>query len=389
MKQIGLRAVFMRGGTSKAVMFRAEDLPRDRAQWAPIFLGVIGSPDTNGRQLDGMGGGISSLSKVCVVGAPTRPDADVDYTFAQVAVTSAAVDYSGNCGNMSSAVGPFAVDEGLVKAAGDEAVVRIHNTNTSKIIVARFMMDGGRAAVDGDFVLPGVAGTGAPVRLEFLEPGGAGTGRLLPTGNIIERLEVAGVGMIEASMVDAANPCVFVAAEALGMTGIEMPEVLDADRELLDRLEAIRIAASLRMGIAHSAAEAASKPSIPKIAMVAGPCEARTLAGDRIAADAADLTVRMISIGQPHRAVPLTGAMCLAVASRLPGSVAHRVARTPGSSETPVRIAQPSGLTVVGATVRRSADGWIADQATVYRTARRLMEGVVFVRAAAFTAVAR
>jgi 2-methylaconitate isomerase len=383
MKQIGLRAVFMRGGTSKAVMFRAEDLPRDRAQWAPIFLGVIGSPDANGRQLDGMGGGLSSLSKVCVIGAPTRSDADVDYTFAQVSVTGATVDYSGNCGNMSSAVGPFAVDEGLVKAAGDEAVVRIHNTNTKKIIIARFGIDDGRAAVDGDFALPGVAGTGAPVRLDFLDPGGAGTGRLLPTGNVVDRLEVAGLGVIDASMVDAANPCVFVAAEALGMTGIETPDALDANRELLGRLEAVRVAASLRMGIARTAAEAASKPSIPKVAMVSGPHDARTLAGDRIAADTADLTVRMISIGQPHRAVPLTGAMCLAVASRLPGSIAHQVARAPASSDEPVRIAQPSGLTVVGASVRRADDGWIAEQATVYRTARRLMEGVVFLRAEA------
>ena len=386
MKQIGLRAVFMRGGTSKAVMFRAEDLPRERARWAPIFLGAIGSPDRNGRQLDGMGGGISSLSKVCVIGAPTRPDADVDYTFAQVSVTGATVDYSGNCGNMSSAVGPFAVDEGLVKATGDEAVVRIHNTNTKKIIVARFAMDGGFAAVDGDFVLPGVAGTGAPVRLEFLEPGGAGTGRLLPTGNIVDRLEVAGAGTIEASLIDAANPCVFVAAEALGMSGIEMPDALDANRDLLERLEAIRVAASLRMGIAGSAAEAASKPSIPKVAMVTGPRAAPTLAGDRIEADGADITVRMISIGQPHRAVPLTGAMCLAVASRIAGSVAQRVARAADSDEAPVRIAQPSGLTVVGAAVRQCDNGWIADQATVYRTARRLMEGVIFVRAAAFEA---
>jgi 2-methylaconitate isomerase len=386
MKQIGLRAVFMRGGTSKAVMFRAEDLPRERARWAPIFLGVIGSPDANGRQLDGMGGGISSLSKVCVIGAPTRPDADVDYTFAQVSVTGATVDYSGNCGNMSSAVGPFAVDEGLVKAAGDETVVRIHNTNTKKIIVSRFAMDGGLAAVDGDFILPGVAGTGAPVRLEFLEPGGAGTGRLLPTGNVVDRLEVAGAGTVEASLIDAANPCVFVAAEALGMTGIEMPDELDANRALLERLEAIRVAASLRMGIAGTAAEAASKPSIPKVAIVTGPRAAPTLAGDRIDAAAADITVRMISIGQPHRAVPLTGAMCLAVASRIPGSVAQRVARAAGSTETPVRIAQPSGLTVVGAAVRCSDDGWIADHATVYRTARRLMEGVVLVRASAFEA---
>jgi 2-methylaconitate cis-trans-isomerase PrpF len=383
MKQVGLRAVFMRGGTSKAVMFRAEDLPREREEWRPIFLGVMGSPDANGRQLDGMGGGLSSLSKVCVIGAPTRADADVDYTFAQVSVTGATVDYSGNCGNMSSAVGPFAVDEGLVKAAGGEAVVRIHNTNTKKIIVARFALEEGRAAVDGDFELPGVAGTGAAVRLDFLDPGGAGTGRLLPTGKVVERLEVAGGGAVEASMVDAANPCVFVAAEALGMSGIEMPEALEANRELLERLEAIRVAASIRMGIARTAAEAASKPSIPKVALVTGPREARTLAGDRIAAEAADLTVRMISIGQPHRAVPLTGAMCLAVASRLPGSVAHRAARAPEPSEGPVRIAQPSGLTVVGAGVRQSAGAWSAERATVYRTARRLMEGTVFVRASA------
>ena len=389
MKQIGLRAVFMRGGTSKAVMFRAEDLPRDRAQWAPIFLGVIGSPDANGRQLDGMGGGLSSLSKVCVIGTPTRSDADVDYTFAQVSVRSATVDYSGNCGNMSSAVGPFAVDEGLVKAAGDDAVVRIHNTNTKKLIVAHFRMDGGLAAVDGDFALPGVAGTGAPVRLEFLEPGGAGTGKLLPTGNVVDYLEVEGIGTVEVSMIDAANPCVFVAAETLGMTGIEMPEELDANRELLGRLDAIRIAASLRMGIARTADEAMRKPSIPKVAMVTGPSAARTLGGERIGTGDADLTVRMISIGQPHRAVPLTGAMCLAVASRLPGSVAHRVARTSGSPDAPVRIAQPSGLTVVGATVRRAGDGWFADQATVYRTARRLMEGIVFVSASAFTTTAR
>jgi 2-methylaconitate isomerase len=386
MKQIGLRAVFMRGGTSKAVMFRAEDLPRERDRWAPIFLGVIGSPDANGRQLEGMGGGVSSLSKVCVIGTPTRPDADVDYTFAQVSISSATVDYSGNCGNMSSAVGPFAVDEGLAKVSGAEAVVRIHNTNTRKLIIARFAMDDGRAAVDGDFALPGVAGTGAPVRLEFLEPAGAGTGRLLPTGNVLERLDVTGLGAIEASMIDAANPCVFVAAESLGLTGIEMPDELDANGNLLARLEAIRIAASLRMGIARSAEEAMRKPSIPKVAMVTGPRTALTLAGDRIATDDADLTVRMISIGQPHRAVPLTGAMCLAVASRLPGSIAHRVARAAASPDAPVRIAQPSGLTVVGAAVRRAADGWIADHATVYRTARRLMEGVVFVRASAIRA---
>lgn len=388
MKQLRLRAVFMRGGTSKALMFRASDLPAERDLWAPIFLGAIGSPDPNGRQLDGMGGGISSLSKVCVIGPPTRDGADVDYTFAQVSVKDEAVDYSGNCGNMSSAVGPFAVDEGLVTAgdAAGEATVRIHNTNTHKLIVAHFLLDGGRAAVDGDFKLSGVAGSGAPVRLDFLEPGGAGTGRLLPTGNPADVLDIDGAE-IEVSMVDAANPCVFVSAEALGTNGIEMPEELEANGELLRRLDAIRIAASLRMGIAKTAEAAARIPSIPKVAMVAPARAARTLAGERLAAGEADVTVRMISIGQPHRAVPLTGAMCLAVASRIEGTVVNRLARPSGSPDDPVRIAQPSGLTVVGAAVGRAIDrgrdAWFAERATVYRTARRLMEGWVFVGAAA------
>lgn len=385
MKQFKLRAVFMRGGTSKAVMFRACDLPADRELWPPIFLGAIGSPDPNGRQLDGMGGGISSLSKVCVIGPPTLAGADVDYTFAQVSLKDASVDYSGNCGNMSSAVGPFAIDEGMVAASGAEAVVRIHNTNTRKLIVARFALDDGRAAVDGDFRLPGVAGTGSPVRLDFMEPGGAGTGKLLPTGNPADVLDVAvnGSRSVEVSMVDAANPCVFVEASALGATGVEMPDELDANGELLRRLEAIRIAASLRMGIAKTSEAAARIPSIPKVATVAPPRESRTLAGETLGADGSDITVRMISIGQPHRAVPLTGAMCLAVASRIDGSVVSRIARPPASSDDAVRIAQPSGLTVVGASVRRQGDRWTAERATVYRTTRRLMEGFVYVRAAA------
>jgi 2-methylaconitate isomerase len=382
MKQLKLRAVFMRGGTSKAIMFRQGDLPPDRASWDPIFLGVIGSPDPNGRQLDGMGGGISSLSKVCVIGPPSRADADVDYTFAQVSVRNAAVDYSGNCGNMSSAVGPFAVDEGIVAAHGDQCTVRIHNTNTNKIIVARFAMDGGLAAVDGDFVLPGVAGSGAPVRLDFLDPGGAGTGKLLPTGRPLDHLGIEGLGSIEASLIDAANPCVFVDAYALGMTGVEMPDEIEANPALLARLEAIRIAASLAMGIAKSPEEATRKPSIPKVAMVTGPREAQTLAGEILHPDAADVTVRMMSQEQPHRAVPLTGAMCLAVAARIPGTLVHKVTRKPSSNDAQVRIAQPSGLTQVGASIRNENGVYRAEQATVYRTARRLMEGMVYLRSA-------
>jgi 2-methylaconitate isomerase len=370
----------MRGGTSNALMFRAEDLPSDRTAWERIFLGALGSPDPYGRQLDGMGGGISSLSKVCVIGPTTHREADVDYTFAQVSIREASVDYSGNCGNMSSAVGPFAVDEGIVKAAGPEAVVRIHNTNTRKLIVARFAIEDGKATVEGDFILPGVAGSGAPIRLEFLAPGGAATGRLLPTGNVIDLLNIEGIGRLEVSMVDAANPCVFVAAGALGLTGIEMPDQFEADTATMQRLDAVRVAASLRMGIAPTPAEAARKPSIPKVAIVTSPRDASTLTGESLNADSCDVTIRMISIGQPHRAVPLTGAMCLAVAARLPGSIVAGVARSPVTLDAPIRIAQPSGVTVVASAVRREGDGWFAEHATVYRTARRLMEGYVFVR---------
>jgi len=370
----------MRGGTSNALIFRAEDLPRDRAAWDRIFLGALGSPDPYGRQLDGMGGGISSLSKVCVIGPSAHPDADVDYTFAQVAIREAFVDYSGNCGNMSSAIGPFAIDEGIVKLTGSEAVVRIHNTNTRKLIVARFPTEDGKAAVEGNFVLPGVAGSGAPIKLEFLAPGGAATGHLLPAGDVIGLLDVDGAGCIEASMIDAANPCVFVAAEALGLTGIEMPDQLERDTAIMNRLEAIRLAASLRMGIATTPAEAARKPSIPKVAIVTGPRDASTLTGEPLAADSSDITIRMISIGQPHRAVPLTGAMCLAVAARLPGSIVARVARPPAARDAPIRIAQPSGVTVVASALRRDGNGWFVEHATVYRTARRLMDGYVYIR---------
>src|SRR5438105_5244322 len=236
MPQKKLPAVFMRGGTSKAIVFHARDLPASRGEWEPIFLSVIGSPDPNMRQLNGMGGGVSSLSKVCVIGPPTHPQADVDYTFAQVLIDKARVDYNSNCGNMSSAIGPFAVDEGLVAKPRDgAAVVRIHNTNTKKIVVSRFGMDGEEAAVAGDMALDGVAGTGAPIRLEFMEPGGAKTGKLLPTGKAAEMLEVEGFGRVPVSMIDAANPCVFVPAHAVGATATELPAEIDQNRGLLAR----------------------------------------------------------------------------------------------------------------------------------------------------------
>jgi 2-methylaconitate cis-trans-isomerase PrpF len=381
MKQIKVPAVFMRGGTSNAIVFNAKDLPRDRAEWDAIFIAAIGSPDPYGRQLDGMGGGISSLSKVCVIGPPTRADADVDYTFAQVSVKEAKVDYSGNCGNMSSAMGPYAVDEGIVAVTGRDALVRVHNTNTRKIIWSRFALDQGLSAVDGDLAIPGVSGTGSPVRLEFRDPGGATTGKLLPTGRVAEVLEVPGHGRFNVSMVDAANACCFVRADELGLTGTEMPEALDSNTALLERLAAIRLAASVAMGIASNDEEARAKRVVPFIGFVSGPQDAVTLTGEKLAAGDVDLTGRIISNGQPHRALPLTGSLCMAVASRLAGSVVHAVTRRSSDAEAPIRIAMPSGVLTVAATVRRNDDEWFAEQGAFYRTQRRLFDGYVYVRA--------
>ena len=384
MPQAKLPAVFMRGGTSKAVMFHARDLPADRDAWAAIFLSLMGSPDPSMRQLDGMGGGVSSLSKVCVVGPPTHPDADVDYTFAQILIDTPRVDYGINCGNMSSAIGPFAIDEGLVvRPNGGEAVVRIHNTNTKKIIVARFPMEGDLAAVDGDMAIDGVAGTGAPIRLEFMAPGGARTGRLLPTGRARDTLDVPGIGPVTVSLVDAANPCVMVAAATLGATATETPTQVEADKPLMAKLEAIRRAASVTMGIAPNI-YAAANMSAPFIAMLAQPTAMTTLSGRTLSLADMDIVVRVISSGQPHRATPLTGALCFAVATRIEGSLAAAMARGLAPDASQIRIAHPSGVIVVDACVRPAANATAqphAEYAAVYRTARRLFEGRVLYRA--------
>lgn len=378
MRQLRLPAVFMRGGTSKAVVFKAADLPGDRAAWDPILLGAMGSPDPSGRQLDGMGGGVSSVSKVCVVGPSSRPDADVDYTFAQVSVREAHVDYGGNCGNMSSAIGPFAVEEGLVPRPPDgEATVRIHNTNTGKVIVAKFPVVEGQLAADGELEIDGVAGKAAPIRLEFLDPGGAKTGRLLPTGEPTDTLDVEGFGPIAASCVDAANPAVFVAAEDLGKTGVELPDELEKDHAFLERMEAIRRAASVRMGIAPNLDAAAKIASVPLVAMVAAPQAANTLSSRRLAADETDIVVRMLSMRQPHKATPITGAICLAIAARVPGSIPARLRR---AADGPTRVGHPSGVTLVDAAVETAGAELRARHGAVYRTARRLFEGAVLYR---------
>jgi 2-methylaconitate cis-trans-isomerase PrpF len=355
-------AVYMRGGTSRCLVFHDKDLPHPGVARDRILLGALGSPDPYGRQLNGMGGGISSLSKACIIGPSTHPDAQVDYTFAQVEVKNPVVDYKGNCGNCSSSVGPFAIDEGLVGVSGNPTPVRIHNTNTKKIIVAHVPVEGDDAAVDGDFELAGVAGRGARIALDFLDPGGAGTGRLLPTGAPREIIDG-----VEVSLVDATNAVVFVRAKDLGVTGTESPTAVDEDTTLSERLERIRVEAGTRMGITGSAAA-------PKIAMVAAPTTFTALDGIAYDPDAVDVVGRAISMGNCHRAFPLTVAMCVGVAARIEGTVVHECASgRPGD----IRLGHPSGVLPIDASVTTKDGGPWAEKVTVYRTARRLMEGFV------------
>jgi 2-methylaconitate cis-trans-isomerase PrpF len=376
---IRLPAVFMRGGTSKALMFKRADLPADRAQWDRLLLGAMGSPDPNGRQLNGMGGGLSSVSKVCVVGPPSRADADVDYTFAQVLIAEPRVDYAGNCGNMSAAVGPFAYDEGLARpapSAAGEVTVRIHNTNTGKIIASTFRVRDGRSVAHGDLAIPGVAGTGSPIRLDFLAPGGAITGRLLPTGRVVDAFDVPEVGRVEASCVDAANACVFVRATDLGLAGTETPQAIEADRALMDRLLALRAQASVAMGIARDLDAARAKVTTPSIGLVAPPAAWSTLAGVPLPAAACDLSARLISSNQPHRALPLTASVCIAVAAQIEGTLVHAAARR-GADADAFRIGMPSGVLTVAAEVERRGEAFHAVRGAFFRTARRLFEGYV------------
>jgi hypothetical protein len=368
MTQRRIRAVYMRGGTSRCLVFHEEDLPRPGAGRDQILLAALGSPDPYGRQLNGMGGGISSLSKACIIGPPSHPDADVDYTFAQVDVKSPLVDYTGNCGNCSSAVGPFAIDEKLVVPSANPAVIRIHNTNTRKRILAHVPIEEGEAAVAGDFVLPGVSGRGARITLDFLDPGGAVTGRLLPTGR--PRDDVAG---LPASLVDATNPMVFVRARDLALVGTEAPAAIDADRALAARLEAIRVEAARLMGMPPS-------PALPKIALVAPATPFPALDGRTWGADTVDLLARVISMGNCHRAFALTSAMCLAVAARIEGTVVHEcvsASRASGVRDADVRLGHPSGVLPIAASVVSENGHPRAERVRVYRTARRLMEGFV------------
>jgi len=379
----------MRGGTSKGVFFRAEDLPADLERQDQVILAAFGSPDPYGRQIDGLGGATSTTSKVAII-SPRPGEADtVDYTFGQVSITAPLVDRKGNCGNLSAAVGPYAIDEGLVEVREPVTTVRIYNTNTRKYILARVPVENGKAKVEGDYRIAGVPGTGAKVSLEFERPGGAVTGRLLPTGRAQEVLETD-AGPVTVSIVDAANPVVFVRAQDLGLKGTELPQEVDSDPELLARIESIRAAAAVRIGLARDPADATrNSPAVPKIAFVSPPADYVLTSGVKMPAEDVDLVARIMSMGKLHSAYAITGAICTAGAARLEGTVVHEMVPAQRRASTDVRIGHPSGAVEVGVQLDTRGPEPEYVCATVYRTARRIMEGFVYVPESLFAGVAR
>ncbi|KAF2190785.1 DUF453-domain-containing protein [Zopfia rhizophila CBS 207.26] len=362
--QKSLRAAYYRGGTSRALIFQPEDLPSVRSKWGPLFLQLMGSPDPYGRQLDGMGAGISSLSKICLVQRSKTPVSHVDYTFVGLGIEKDEVDMAGNCGNMSSAIGPYAYNAGLLDREqyekGDGPVtVDILNTNTGKYIRSTFDAVGGQAAVQGDYAIDGVAGTGAKIQMDFKHPYGSKTGKLLPTGKKIDTL----CGY-RGTCIDGVNPIVFVRADEVGIDGTILPNDFNKLSEKLALLEKIRKAGAVLMGLAKSEDEVIR--TIPKIGIVSMSSTHKVLSGKTINSASVDLVVRFISDTQPHRAIPLTAALSTAVAAKIEGSIVEQLVSPDLVDPNAVTIGHASGRIQVNATMNEKG---LPESATVFRTA--------------------
>ena len=380
MTQLRIPAVYMRGGTSKGVFFRADALPVDPMERDRILLRVIGSPDPYGKQIDGMGGATSSTSKVVLVSRSKRADCDVEYLFGAVAIESPIIDWSGNCGNLTAAVGPFAISEGLVEGiANGTRQVRMWQANIGKRIISHVPMRDGQVVEEGDFELDGVTFPAAEIRLEFLEPGGsdddAEGGRMFPTGNVVDTLEVPAFGKIEATLINAGNPTVIVEAKALGLQGNELQDTVNNDKRLLNLCEAIRAQGAVAMGLAASVAEAtATRPATPKLAFVSAPQDYVAANGKPVGKGDIDLTARILSMGKLHHAMTGTGAIAIAVAAAIPGTL---IERTVGKRLDEIRFGHPSGSLSAGASAVFENGEWTVTRAVMSRSARRLMEGWV------------
>jgi len=373
-----LPVTIMRGGTSKGVYILETELPADKEAWEPLLLRLMGSPDK--KQIDGLGGSQSVTSKVAIIKKSDRPDADVDYTFAQVSVDKPLVSYKGNCGNISSGVGPFAIEKGLVEPTGDMTSVRIYNTNTDKLIVADVRTPNGEVAYEGDFAIAGVPGTASPVKLKFVEPAGTLGHGLLPTGNAVDTLDVPNYGKVEVSIIDAANPLVFARAKDLGLTGKELPDELNADAAKLDLLEAVRGLAAVKLGLIEDYTRSAwDTPGIPKMTFVAEADDYVTPDGKQIKKGDIDLLSRMMSMQKAHPSYAMTGAMCTAAAAVVPGSIVQQVLAKDVDTQY-IRIGHAGGVLECGVDFRENGACPEIDDTFGFRTANLLMEGVATIR---------
>ncbi len=373
-KESSIPCTIMRGGTSKALFFLASDVPADVQQRTDLLLRAFGSPDI--RQVDGMGGADPLTSKTAIIRASNMPGVDVEYTFGQVSITESYVDMAGNCGNISSAVGPYAIDKGLVPAVDPVTTVRIFNTNTRRMIVAEVPVREGRVVTQGTYRINGVPGTGAEIKLHFVDPGGAITGKLLPTGNAVDKIKMESGQAVDVSIVDAGNLAGFVCAEQVGLRGDELPAEIESRAEILATLEEIRAKISERLGMCNNWKESYQRyRTNPKIAFVSAPAAFRSLQGQQIPADSSDLMARVMAMGRMHKAFAITAAIPTAAASKIPGSVVQALCR-PSSST--VRIAHPSGIMSVGITSSGEKENFRLLEVIVGRTARKLMDGRVF-----------
>ncbi len=388
--QIKIPATYMRGGTSKGVFFRLQDLPE--AAQVPgdyrdaLLMRVIGSPDPYGKHTDGMGGATSSTSKTVIISKSTQPDHDVDYLYGQVAIDKAFVDWTGNCGNLSTAVGPFAISSGLMDPArvprDGICTVRVWQANIGKTILVHVPMQAGEVQELGDFELDGVTFPAAEIVLEFIDPaddGEAGGGSMFPTGQVIDDLDVPGVGSFKASMITAGIPTIFLNAADLGYTGAELQDAINNDVAALAKFEAIRTAGALKMGIIKTADEIATRQHSPKVAFVAPPADYVSSGGKHIAATDIDLLARALSMGKLHHAMMGTASVAIATAASVPGTVVNLAAG--GGKRDAVRFGHPSGTLRVGADVSEHEGEWVVTKAVMSRSARVLMKGEVYLPA--------
>ncbi|WP_248324330.1 MULTISPECIES: 2-methylaconitate cis-trans isomerase PrpF [unclassified Caballeronia] len=384
--QIKIPATYMRGGTSKGVFFRLNDLPEAARVAGPardaLLLRVIGSPDPYGKQIDGMGGATSSTSKTVIVSKSTRPDHDVDYLFGQVSIDKPFVDWSGNCGNLSAAVGPFAIASGLIDAErvpdNGIAIVRIWQANIGKTIIAHVPITKGAVQETGDFALDGVTFPAAEIQLEFVDPAAeeeGAQGAMFPTGNIVDDLEVPGIGTFKATMINAGIPTIFVNAEDIGYKGTELQDAINGDNAALTRFETIRAYGALRMGLIKSLDEIAQHQHTPKIAFVARPADYFASSGKRIGAEDIDVLVRALSMGKLHHAMMGTAAVAIGTAAAIPGTLVNLAAG--GGARQSVRFGHPSGTLRVGAEAVEANGEWSVKKAIMSRSARVLFEGFV------------